>query len=262
MDLGIKGRNALVLASSQGLGLGLATKLCEEGANVLISGRSAEKLAIAAETLTKAGPGTAQYKVVDLFDTDAADTLYGAAIDALGGVDILINNTGGPPPGDVTTPDSDQWRKQIDAMLIRIIEITNLCVADMKQSGWGRVLTIASSGVVQPIPNLAMSNTIRSSLVGWSKSLSNEVAVTGITVNMLLPGRIHTERVDQIDAANAKKLGKTVEDVAADTKASIPMGRYGTVEEFASVGAFLVSEPARYVTGSLIRCDGGLIKSV
>jgi 3-oxoacyl-[acyl-carrier protein] reductase len=262
MDLGIKGRNALVLASSQGLGLGIATKLCEEGVNVLISGRSADKLAAAAEKLTTAGPGTAQYTVVDLFDADAAHTLYGAAKDKLGAIDILVNNTGGPPPGEVTTPDSDQWRKQVDAMLIRIIEITNLCIADMKKSGWGRVLTIASSGVVQPIPNLSMSNTIRSSLVGWSKSLSNEVAASGITVNMLLPGRIHTERVDQIDAANAKKLGQTVEEVAAATQATIPMGRYGSVDEFASVGAFLVSEPARYVTGSLIRCDGGLIKSV
>jgi 3-oxoacyl-[acyl-carrier protein] reductase len=264
MDLGIENRNALVLASSQGLGLGIAKKLCEEGVNVLLSGRSEDKLAAAAEELTANGngPGKAHYTVVDLFNADAAHQLYRAAQHNPGGVDILVNNTGGPPPGTVDSPDSEQWHAQIDAMLIRIIEITNLCIVDMKKSGWGRVLTLASSGVVQPIPNLSMSNTIRSSLVGWSKSLSNEVAGAGITVNMLLPGRIHTERVDQIDAANAKKLGKTVEEVAAETQASIPMGRYGTVEEFASVGAFLVSEAARYVTGSLIRCDGGLIRSV
>lgn len=262
MDLGIKGKNALVLASSRGLGLGIATKLCEEGANVLISGRSSDKLAFAAENLANAGPGSAQYVVVDLFDTDSADTLYKAAKNKLGGIDILINNTGGPPPSDATSPDSDQWRRQIDAMLIRVIEVTKLCVADMKKSGWGRVLTIGSSGVVQPITNLSISNTVRSSLVGWSKSLSNEVAPAGITVNMLLPGRIDTERVAQIDAGNAKTLGKPVEQVVAAAKATIPLGRYGTVEEFASVGAFLVSEPARYVTGGLIRCDGGLIQSV
>ena len=262
MDLGIQGKNALVLASSRGLGLGLARKLCEEGANVLISGRSAERLAAAAETLTNAGPGTCQYTIVDLFDKESAETLHRAAKDSLGDIDILINNCGGPPAGDVTTPDAEQWRKQIDAMVIRIIEITNLCLADMKKSGWGRVLTIGSSGVVQPIPNLSMANTIRSSLVGWSKSLSNEVAASGITVNMLLPGRIDTELVRQMDADRAKKLGKTVEEVVAASTASIPLGRYGSVEEFASVGAFLVSEPASYVTGSLIRCDGGRIRSV
>ena len=262
MDLGIKGKNALVLASSRGLGLGLATKLCEEGANVLISGRSTDKLAAAADKLANAGPGTCQYAVVDFFDKDSADTLYRAAKDCLGDIDILINNSGGPPSGDVATPDSDQWRMQFDAMVIRIIEITNLCVADMKTSGWGRVLTVGSSGVVQPIPNLSMANTIRSSLVGWSKSLSNEVAASGITVNMLLPGRIDTELVRQMDANNANKLGKSAEEVVAAAAANIPMGRYGTVEEFASVGAFLVSEPARYVTGSLIRCDGGRIRSV
>lgn len=262
MDLGISGKRALILASSQGLGLGIATKLCEEGASVLICGRVEEKLATVASRLTAAGPGKAVYTVVDLSGSDAAGRLYAAAKEKLGGVDILVNNTGGPPPGTVDTPDADLWRSQIDTMLIRIIEITNLCIADMKEAGWGRVLTVASSGVVQPIANLAMSNTIRSSLVGWSKSLSNEVAASGITVNMLLPGRIRTERLKQLDAANAERLGKSVEEVSASEQAGIPAGRYGTVEEFGSVGAFLVSEPAQYMTGGLIRCDGGSIRGV
>lgn len=262
MDLGISGKRALILASSQGLGLGIATKLCEEGASVLICGRVEEKLATVASGLTAAGPGKAVYTVVDLSGSDAAGRLYAAAKEKLGGVDILVNNTGGPPPGSVDTPDADLWRSQIDTMLIRIIEITNLCIADMKEAGWGRVLTVASSGVVQPIANLAMSNTIRSSLVGWSKSLSNEVAASGITVNMLLPGRIRTERLKQLDAANAERLGKSVEEVSASEQAGIPAGRYGTVEEFGSVGAFLVSEPAQYMTGGLIRCDGGSIRGV
>ncbi len=262
MDLGISGKRALVLASSQGLGLGIAGKLCEEGATVLICGRVEDKLAAAAAALNAAGPGKADFTVIDLSESDAAGRLYSAAKDKLGGVDILVNNTGGPPPGTVGTPDTDLWRSQIDTMLIRIIEITNLCIADMKQAGWGRVLTVASSGVVQPIPNLAMSNTIRSSLVGWSKSLSNEVAGTGITVNMLLPGRIRTERLKQLDEALAKRLGKPVEEVSASEQAGIPAGRYGTVEEFGSVGAFLCSEPARYMTGGLIRCDGGSVRGV
>jgi len=262
MDLGINGKRALVLASSQGLGLGIATKLCEEGANVLICGRVEEKLAAVVAELNTAGPGKADYAVVDLSDTDAAATLYAAAKEKLGGVDILVNNTGGPPPGTVETPDTELWRSQIDTMLIRVIEITNLCIEDMKEAGWGRILTVASSGVVQPIANLAMSNTIRSSLVGWSKSLSNEVASLGITVNMLLPGRIRTDRLKQLDAAMAERTGKSVEEVSASEQATIPAGRYGTVEEFGSVGAFLVSQPAQYLTGGLIRCDGGSIRGV
>jgi 3-oxoacyl-[acyl-carrier protein] reductase len=262
MDLGISGKRALVLASSQGLGLGIAGSLCMEGANVLLCGRVEDKLAAAAAALSAAGPGKADYTVIDLSDTDAAARLHAGAMDKLGGVDILVNNTGGPPPGSVDTPDIDSWRSQIDTMLIRVIEITNLCIAGMKQAGWGRVLTVASSGVVQPIPNLAMSNTIRSSLVGWSKSLSNEVAGAGITVNMLLPGRIRTERLKQLDAAAAKRSGKSVEEVSASEQATIPAGRYGTVEEFGAVGAFLCSEPARYMTGGLIRCDGGSVRGI
>ena len=262
MDLGIKGKRALVLASSQGLGLGIATKLCEEGANVIVCGRVQEKLQGVVDELNAKGAGTADYVVVDLADRDAASQLYAAAREKLGGVDILVNNTGGPPPGTVDKPDAELWRKQIDVMLIRIIEITNLCIADMKAASWGRILTVASSGVVQPIMNLAMSNTIRSSLVGWSKSLSNEVASQGINVNMLMPGRILTGRLAELDAANAKLLGKSVEEVSAAAEKTIPAGRYGTVEEFGSVGAFLCSEPASYVTGGLIRCDGGAIKGV
>jgi 3-oxoacyl-[acyl-carrier protein] reductase len=262
MDLGINGKRALVLASSQGLGLGIATKLCQEGANVLLCGRVEEKLAAAAKVLTDSGPGKAEYAVADLSDADAASKLYAATKEKLGGVDILVNNTGGPPPGTTDKPDIDLWRAQIDTMLIRVIEITNLCVGDMKESGWGRVLTVASSGVLQPIPNLAMSNTIRSSLVGWSKSLSNEVASLGITVNMLLPGRIRTDRLKQLDAAAARRTGKSVDEVSASEQALIPAGRYGTVEDFGNVGAFLCSEAASYMTGGLIRCDGGSIKGV
>ena len=262
MDLGISGKRALVLASSQGLGLGVATKLCEEGVHVLICGRVKDKLSKTAAELNATGPGQAEYAVIDLTDADAAGRLYEAAKEKLGGVDILVNNTGGPPPGTAEEPDAEMWRSQIDTMLLRVIEITNYCLADMKKAGWGRVLTIASSGVVQPIPNLAMSNTIRSSLVGWSKSLSNEVAALGITVNMLLPGQVRTARLKNLDEADAERLGKPVEEVSAAAQARIPMGRYGTIEEFGSVGAFLVSEPARYMTGGLIRCDGGSIRSV
>ena len=263
MDLGLNGKKAVVLASSGGLGLGVASALVAEGAEVVLAARSTDKLKDAAQSLNASGPGKAHAVTADLTDTGAAQALHAAAMDDLGGsVDILVNNTGGPPPGGVEAQDSATWRQQFDTMVLRVIEMTNLCLPGMREQGWGRVLTLASSGIVQPIPNLSISNTIRSALVGWSKSLSNEVAKDGITVNILAPGRIKTARTDQLDAAAAKRQGKTVEEVQSASEATIPARRYGTVEEFAAVGAFLVSAPASYVTGSVVRCDGGSIRSV
>lgn len=262
MDLEISGKGALVLASSQGLGLGVAEALVREGVRVVICGRSADKLKTEAERLTEMGPGKATFCVADLSDRQIAQTLFDRAKKELGRIDILVNNTGGPPPGSTSTPDSDSWSNQFDAMVLRVIEMTKLCLPDMQDAGWGRVLTLASSGVLQPIPNLAMSNTLRSALVGWSKSLSNEVAEHGITVNMLLPGRIHTARVDQLDGNVAKRTGKSIDEVRENSRGTIPAKRYGDVSEFADVAAFLLSSRASYVTGSVIRCDGGAIKSV
>jgi 3-oxoacyl-[acyl-carrier protein] reductase len=262
MDLGLTDKRALVLASSGGLGLGIAAALCREGAHVLISGRSGDKLEAAAAELTEVGPGKADFEVVDLTDRAAAQDLYSAAKRKLGGVDILVNNCGGPPPGGIEAQDMDTWRHQFDTMVVRLIEMTNLCLPGMREKGWGRVLTVASSGVIQPIPNLSISNTIRSALVGWNKSLSNEIAAEGITLNILAPGRIATARTEDIDGRAAKKQGKSLEEIRAASHATIPARRYGTVEEFGAVAAFLVSEPASYVTGGIIRCDGGSIRSV
>ena len=262
MDLGLKGKKAVILASSQGLGLGVATALCAEGADVLICGRVEDKLRNAADALTSAGSGTATYLVADLGDPSSAAALFAAATESLGGVDILVNNTGGPPPGTVEAQATDTWQSQFDTMVVRLIEITNLCLPGMRQNGWGRILTLASSGVQQPIPNLSISNTIRSALVGWNKSLSNEVAADGVTANILAPGRINTARTEQLDAAAAKRQDKTVAEINAASRATIPAGRYGDVAEFGSVAAFLVSTRASYITGSVIRCDGGSIRSV
>ncbi len=261
MDLGLEGKRALVMSSSRGLGLGIARTLAAEGAQVLLTGRGAERLAAAAAEITASG-GRADWVAADLAEPASVGTIMAAAAAKLGGIDVLIANSGGPPPGRMVDADLGVLARQFEAMVLRVMQVTEAALPGMRANGWGRIVVVGSSGVVQPIPNLGMSNALRSALVGWSKSLSNDLAAEGITVNMLLPGRIHTERVDELDASVAAKSGTGIDEVRAASRAGIPMGRYGTVQEFANVAAFLASEAASYVTGSLVRCDGGSIRSV
>ena len=180
----------------------------------------------------------------------------------LGPIDILVNNTGGPAPSLASETPIETWRQQFDAMVVSVIAITGAVLPSMRRRGWGRIITSASSGVLTPIPNLAVSNALRSALVGWSKTLAREVARDGVTVNIVAPGRIATARVRSLDEARAAREGRPVEQVAAASAADIPVGRYGRPEEYASVVAFLASAELSYVTGSLIRVDGGLIPSI
>jgi 3-oxoacyl-[acyl-carrier protein] reductase len=250
------------MSSSRGLGLGIAQALAAEGCHVMLSGRTTEALNAACKAINAEGAGHADFVTVDLTASSAVDTLADAVAETLGGVDILVNNTGGPPPGRMVEADMGVLAAQFEAMVLSVMTLTARLLPGMRAQGWGRVITVGSSGVIQPIPNLGLSNALRSALVGWSKSLSLDVAADGVTVNMLLPGRIHTERVDELDAAAAKRTGKSLDETRAASRATIPAGRYGDVAEFAAVAAFLASAPASYVTGSLIRCDGGAIKSV
>ena len=260
MDLGLDGKRALVLSSSRGLGLGVAQALAAEGAAVMMTARSADRLRAAAEAINIAGPGRAETFVGDLAPN--VEAIYRAALEALGGVDILVANTGGPPARTALAVKPEEWTPQFEAMVVPVIRLAGLVLPGMRERSFGRILTIASSGVVQPIPNLVISNALRSSLVGWSKTLANETASDGVTVNVVLPGRIQTDRLEELDAANAKAQGKNVDEVAAAARATIPAGRYGRVEEFADVVCFLASERASYVTGSLVRVDGGAVRSV
>jgi 3-oxoacyl-[acyl-carrier protein] reductase len=260
MDLGLSGKRALVLSSSRGLGLGVAESLAREGAHVLMTARSADRLEAAAERINAAGPGKAHTFVGDL--TGNADAIHEAAMGALGGVDILVANTGGPPARTALAVRHEEWLPQFEAIVLPVFKIASLVLPGMRERRWGRIVTIASSGVVQPIPNLVISNALRSALVGWSKTLASEVAKDGITVNLVLPGRINTDRLGELDAANAKAQGKSVEEVSETARADIPAGRYGSVEEFADVVCFLTSERASYVTGSMTRVDGGAIRSI
>jgi len=258
MDLAIAGKRALVMSSSAGIGLAIAEGLAAEGVEVVLTGRNVDALTKAVADIRNRG-GKASFVVADLTTVEGLDALKAAAG---GSVDILVCNTGGPPTMAASAVDSAHWRKQLDAMIIPITELTNSVLPGMRSRQWGRIVTVASSGVVQPIPNLAISNALRAAVQGWSKTLASEVARDGVTVNVMLPGRIQTDRVTSIDAAAAKASGKSQEDVAAASQQAIPIGRYGRVEEFAAMAVFLSSAQASYITGTTVRVDGGMIRSV
>ena len=260
MDLGLTGKRALVLSSSRGLGRAVAEALAAEGADVVMTARSGDRLKTAAETINAKGKGRAHTIPGDL--TQDVHAIHDRAAKILGGIDILVANTGGPPAGTALAVKPEQWTPQFEAIVLPVITIASLVLPGMRERKFGRILTISSTSVQQPLPNLVLSNGLRSSIVGWSKTLSAEVAKDGITVNMVLPGRILTDRTGELDAANAKAQGKSIEQITEAMLASIPAGRYGRVDEFADVVCFLASERASYITGSMIRVDGGAVRHV
>lgn len=255
MKIDLGGKRALVLGASGGLGSAIAKGLAEAGATVAISGRSGEKLRAAV-------PAAAHAIVIDLTTPDAGQAIARQVLEAMGSVDILVNNSGGPPPSSALATSPDVWRAQFDAMVVSLMILTERLIPGMRERRWGRIITVASSGVVAPIPNLAVSNALRSALLGWSKTLATEVAADGITANLILPGRIATSRVTALDQAAATRTGKSVEAIEKAALATIPVGRYGSPEEFAAVAVFLASQQASYVTGSTIRVDGGMLRNV
>lgn len=263
MDLGLQDRTALVLGSTRGLGEAIARTLAAEGATVIVAGRDEARLAAVAGEI-RAGGGKAQALRLDLADRDglaaALDPLIGP--DGLGRIDILVNNGGGPPPGPVAAVEPAQWSRSFETMANAAFTITTRLLPGMRARRFGRIVNIVSSGVAQPIPNLGISNAVRAAILGWAKTLAAEVAADGVTVNSVLPGRIHTRRVDELDAAAAGRAGKPVAAIAEASRATIPMGRYGDPQEFADVVAFLASARASYVTGSQVRVDGGMIRGL
>ncbi len=261
MELGLKGKRALVMGASRGLGRGIAAKLAAEGCDLILAARNAERLGADAAAHTAAHGVSATAVGLDLADAASVQSLI-ATVKTLGGVDILIANVGGPPPSGALGVAPEQWQKFFESMVLGIIRIIDGLVPGMREKKWGRVVAITSSGVIQPIPTLAMSNTLRASVAAFCKTLATEVAADGVTVNVVLPGRIGTERVAELDQAAAQRTGCTVEEARAKSAAGIPMKRYGTVEEFASVCAFLAGVPAGYMTGGMIRIDGGMIQSI
>jgi 3-oxoacyl-[acyl-carrier protein] reductase len=257
MDLGIDGRRALVTGASRGLGRAIALSLASEGARVVAVARNRERL----DELAAANPpgrGSISARASDLSDAAAIESLA----DVLAEVDILVLNGGGPPAGPVAAVTDATWSGQFEAMFLSAVRLTRLALAGMRTRGFGRIIAVVSSAVIQPIPNLGVSNAIRLALVGWAKTLAGEVAGAGITVNCVAPGRIATDRVADLDQAQALREGIALEEVQRRSRASIPVGRYGDPAEFAAVVSFLASGRASYVTGSVVRVDGGLIRSV
>lgn len=261
MDLGIKGKVALVMASSRGLGQAMAVSLAKEGVKVAVTGRNPEGLKKSVELIEALG-GVAIALNWDLSDHSVIDGFVSRVEQELGPIDILINNTGGPPPTSATGQDPALWQKSFNDMVLSLIAITDRVLPGMRERKWGRIITSTTSGAIAPIKNLAISNTLRAALSAWSKTLASEVAAEGITVNIIMPGRVATERLRQLDEARAKRESIPYEEVVKSSLRLIPMGRYGDPTEYGDAAAFLASQNASYITGTVMRVDGGQTQAV
>jgi 3-oxoacyl-[acyl-carrier protein] reductase len=261
MDLGIAGKVALVTAASSGLGRAMAVALAAEGVNVAATGRDKDRLDATVAACTEHGV-SATGLVWDLSDHGRAAEVAARVAEDLGPVDILVNNTGGPPPTTALGQDPRLWQDQYAAMVLPVIALTDAVVGGMRERGWGRIITSTSSGAIAPIPNLGISNTLRSSLHAWSKTVAREVAPYGVTANVIVPGKVSTARTEALGQARAEREGRPLKEVERDARSAIPAQRYGKPEEYGAVAAFLASQQAAYVTGSTVRVDGGQIPTV
>jgi 3-oxoacyl-[acyl-carrier protein] reductase len=258
MDLGLRGRTAVVGGATSGLGRASAEALASEGCDLVIWSRRSDALSAVADELRSAHGVRVQHVVADATDPGAAATVAEAAV-AFGPVDILISNAGGPPTVDPTATDAEGWHRAFQLLAGTPIDLATRLLPGMRERGWGRVVAILSSGVRQPIPELVYSNAGRSALAAWLKTAARAVASEGVTVNGVMPGRIATPRIHELDGGRAEREGTTEEAVRAAHLATIPARRYGEPEELAALIAFLASDRATYVTGQLIAVDGGLI---
>jgi 3-oxoacyl-[acyl-carrier protein] reductase len=262
LDLGLENKIAMVGGASKGLGHAVARALAAEGALVSIASRDGEAIRRAAETITRETGGKAFAVAADLSNAAAIDAWHAATVKEFGGVDLLFANTGGPPAGTALSFDDQSWQAAFDLLLMSVIRTVRLVVPDMRRRGGGAVLVGTSSTVKEPVPNLALSNVMRSGVTSLVKTLSLELAPDKIRVNTLIPGRIATDRLRQLDELSARRAGINLDEQQARGAATIPLGRYGAPDDFGRVGAFLLSDAASYVTGASVQVDGGLIRGL
>lgn len=262
MDLGLKGRVALVAAASKGLGRAVAEELATEGADLIICARTVEPLMRVKEQIEREKGVRVVARPADVGDPAATEQLVAAGIAELGRVDILVTNAGGPPPGPFEAHSLEVWREAIRQNLESVLILVRQVLPGMKERKWGRILNITSMAVKQPVDNLILSNSVRAAVTGFARTLANEVASYGVTVNNVLPGFTLTERLEELAARSAAAEGVTEEEVFDRFRRQVPMVRIGEPKEFAAVVAFLASERASYVTGASVPVDGGWIKAL
>jgi 3-oxoacyl-[acyl-carrier protein] reductase len=260
MDFGLRGKRALMLAASTGLGRASAESLAAEGANLVISSSNQGRCDAAASEIAAAHGVKAVGIAADLFQPAQMDALFDNAAKALGGIDILFINNGGPALGLAKDIDADSLQPQFNMAVESPIRLIKRALPGMRAQRWGRIVTAGGASMVQALPNKVMDNTMRPAMVGYSKALSNEVAVDGITVNCIVPGTFVTERVHNSTASNAALLGISPDEMMQRRLEGIPAGRFGDLREFGDLIAFLCSDRAGYINGSVIRIDGSQVK--
>jgi 3-oxoacyl-[acyl-carrier protein] reductase len=261
MDLGLKGKVAMVAGASRGLGFAVAEALAREGAMVSMSSSNLASIDDAAKRVSSSG-STVLGTVVDVRNGDHIAAWAQKTVERFGGIDLLFTNGGGPPSGAAISFDDAAWQNAVDLLLFSALRMVRAAVPSMRQRGGGAILMSTSASVKEPIPNLGLSTVLRASVSALSKTLALELAADKIRVNQIIPGRIDTDRVKQLDEIAGKKQGITAEQARAKSVGTIPMGRYGEASEYGRVAAFILSDAAAYMTGSTVQVDGGLIRSV
>jgi len=261
MDLGIAGRIAVVGGASSGLGRAAAMRLAGEGCDLLIWSRGADALAAAADEIRAATGRRVETAVADAGSAESASDIARRALDAFGRVDILVLNSGGPPSTDATSTDADAYRASFQLLAVTPITLATTLLPGMRERHWGRVIAIMSWGVREPIAGLVLSNTGRTALAAWMKTVSRVVASDGVTLNGVLPGRFATPRLLALDGMTAQRMGTSAEAVRAQARANVPAGRDGDPDELGSLVTFLASERAAYINGTFTAIDGGLLQS-
>ena len=262
MDLGLRDKVAIVAAASKGLGRAVALELATEGARVVMCARGEDALMAARDDIAKSTRADVKAMVADVSTVEGIERVAEYALDTHGRVDVLVNNAGGPPSGPFEKHPWEEWEKAVALTLRSAVELTRRVLPGMRQRKWGRVINVTSIAVKQPVDGLMLSNSLRAAVTGWARTLANEVAVDGVTVNNVLPGYTRTERVTQLNAARAASEGVDTAEIQRRIDAQIPMRRMGDAREFAAMVAFLASERASYITAQSIPVDGGWIRSL